>query len=165
MNGVSMRIITVLVFSLFLAACGFHLRGSMEQLSSLPALYLPAGATGLAGELRSAARTSGARLVENREDAQAVVIPGNETLERQVLSVGSTGKVREFNLVYTVSFEVQDSQGKALTDTQTLRLTRDFVFDETQVLGKEAEESVLRQGLQRDAAGQILRRVQALNIQ
>ncbi len=160
-----MRIITVLVFSLFLAACGFHLRGGMEQLSSLPALYLPAGAMGLAGELRSAARISGARLVENREDAQAVVILGGETVERHVLSVGRTGKAREFNLVYTVSFEVQDSHGKALTDTQTLRLTRDYVFDETQVLGKEAEESALREGLQRDAAGQILRRVQALNIQ
>lgn len=164
-----MRKITVLIFglfpALFIAACGFHLRGSMEQLSSLPALYLPVGATGLAGELRSAARTSGARLVENREDAQVVVILGNETLERQVLSVGSTGKVREFNLVYTVSFEVQDKDGKTLTDTQTLRLTRDFLFDETQVLGKEAEESMLREGLQRDAAGQILRRVQALNIQ
>ncbi|RJQ47116.1 MAG: hypothetical protein C4528_05895 [Gammaproteobacteria bacterium] len=163
-----MRTIKFLIFglipALLLTACGFHLRGSMEQLSSLPALYLPAGATGLAGELRSAARSSGARLVESREEAQAVVILGGETLERQVRSVGSTGKVREFELVYTVSFEVQDKDGKALSDAQTIRLTRDFVFDETQVLGKEAEETVLRQGLQRDAAGQILRRVQALNI-
>ncbi|MCL4315318.1 MAG: LPS assembly lipoprotein LptE, partial [Gammaproteobacteria bacterium] len=71
----------------------------------------------------------------------------------------------EFELVYTVNFDVQDKDGKALTDRQTIRLTRDFVFDETQVLGKEAEESVLREGLRRDAAGQILRRVQALNIQ
>lgn len=164
-----MRTIRFLIFglvpALFITACGFHLRGSMEQFSGLPALYLPAGTTGLAGELRSAARSSGARLVESREEAQAVVILSAENLERQVRSVGSTGKVREFELVYTVSFEVQDSQGKALADTQTLRLTRDFVFDETQVLGKEAEETVLRQGLQRDAAGQILRRVQALNIQ
>lgn len=163
-----MRKITVfgLLPALFVTSCGFHLRGSIEQLSSLPALYLPAGATGLAGELRNAARTSGARLVENREDAQAVVILSSETLERHVLSVDSTtGKVREFNLVYTVSFEVQDSQGKSLTDTQTLRLTRDYVFDATQVLGKEAEEAMLRAGLQRDAAWQILRRVQALNIQ
>jgi LPS-assembly lipoprotein len=159
-----MRTITILVFSLLLTACGFHLRGSQEQVSGLPALYLPEGTTGLAGELRSAARSGGARLVENREDAQAVVTISAENLERQVRSVGSTGKVREFELVYTVSFDVQDSQGKALTDTQTLRLTRDFVFDETQVLGKEAEEAKLRQGLQRDAAGQILRRVQALNI-
>lgn len=163
-----MRTIKFLIFglipALLLTACGFHLRGSMEQLSGLPALYLPAGATGLAGELRSAARSGGARLVESREEAQAVVILSAETLERQVRSVGSTGKVREFELVYTVSFEVQDKDGKALSDAQTIRLTRDFVFDETQVLGKEAEETVLRQGLQRDAAGQILRRVQALNI-
>lgn len=164
-----MRTIRVLVFgllpALFMTACGFHLRGSMEQLAGLPALYLPEGATGLAGELRNAARASGAKLAENREDAQAVVTISGENMERQVRSVGSTGKVREFELVYTVNFDVQDKDGKALTDRQTIRLTRDFVFDETQVLGKEAEESVLREGLRRDAAGQILRRVQALNIQ
>lgn len=159
-----MRTTTIVVFSLILAGCGFHLRGSMEQLAGLPALYLPEGA-GLAGELRNAARASGAKLAENREDAQAVVTISGENMERQVRSVGSTGKVREFELVYTVNFDVQDKDGKALTDTQTIRLTRDFVFNEAQVLGKEAEESVLREELRRDAAGQILRRVQALNIQ
>ncbi len=160
-----MRIITVLVFGLLLAGCGFHMRGSMEQLSALPTLYLPTGTAGLAGELRNAAHTGAVRVVDNKQGAQAVVTLTGENLERHVLSVGSTGKVREFELNYTVSFEVHDKEGKPLMDAQTLRFTRDYAFDETQVLGKEAEESVLRQSMQRDAAEQILRRVQALNIQ
>ena len=41
-------------------------------------------------------------------------------------------------------------------------MTRDFAFDETEVLGEFSEESIIQEDLVRRAASQILRRLQAL---
>jgi LPS-assembly lipoprotein len=49
--------------------------------------------------------------------------------------------------------------GKALAESQTIRVQRDHAFDRLNVLAKEREEQELRREMQRDAVQQILRRL------
>lgn len=148
---------------LFLQGCGFHLRGQEEQgiaARALPMTFVQGGnpQTGLMDELRR----SGSHIVQDRQQAKLVLTLLADGFERRLLSVGSTGKAREFELYYNVSFEVHDQAGKELLPKTDISLVRDYRFDETQVLGKDAEEAVLRQDMVRDATQQILRRLQML---
>ena len=65
----------------------------------------------------------------------AVLSAYDENYQRRVLSVDSnTGKAREYELAYTVKFNLVDGDGEALVSEQLVRLVRDFVFDEDAVL-------------------------------
>ena len=46
-------------------------------------------------------------------------------------------------------------------ESETIVVTRAYTYDETQVLGKSAEENALRQSLARDLALRVLRRIAA----
>ena len=76
------------------------------------------------------------KLVE--EAAAPVLSLTREHVESQVLSVRTaTAKAAEYQLRYTVEFDVRDGAGQPLLAPQTLRLTRDYTFDSTRVLAKE----------------------------
>lgn len=156
--------IAVFALAAALAGCGFHLRGQEEQgvaARVLPVTYVQGGnpQTGLTDELRR----SGSHIVRDRQQAKLLLTILTDGFERRLLSVGATGKAREFELYYTVAFEVRDQAGKELLPKTDISLVRDYRFDETQLLGKDAEEAVLRQDMVRDAAQQILRRLQMLS--
>ncbi len=144
----------------FLQGCGFQLRGATPEAKNMPLTYVEGAA---ASQLR-AQLSHVDKITENAEAAQVVLTLLNENFDRRVLSVGAIrGKVREYELHYVVNFEVRDKAGKELLSAQTINLTRDYLFDETQVLGSDTEETILRRDMVRDAAGQIMRRLQALN--
>lgn len=151
---------------LLLTGCGFHLRGGMDMsaLSELPPVYLQSGNPqgGVMVELQRLGQQRGARFTTDSSEAGMALNINAENFERRVLTVGSSGKVSEFALDYTVSFSVLDQAGKELM-ANSLHLVRDYKFDETQVLGKEAEENQLRQDMLRDAAQQIIRRLRAVS--
>lgn len=157
-----LRVITVLIFGVLLAGCGFHLRGTggIQDTGNIPATYLQAD-TSAGGIGRELSRLD--KFTSDAGKAEAALQVISEGFDRRVLSVGRRGKVNEYEILYTVRFTVSDKAGKELLAPTTINLTRDYQFDETQVLAKDSEEAVLRRDLVRDAAQQIVRRLQALN--
>lgn len=151
----------VLAAVLLLGACGFRPRGVVELPPELREFYVEAPAA-VADELEVFLDAGGARLTDERARADAVISVHSEAYHRRVLSVDpTTGKEREFELVYTVSFAVARDDGSMLLVPQTLKLRRDYVFDADAVIGKGREESVLRDEMRRDAAQSIVRRMEA----
>jgi len=145
-----------------LSACGFHLRGEVELPPLLKDTFIESGDpyTGIARHLRTQLERSGATVLETREQASAVLRVIGERSENRVLSVGSSGKATEYELFNEVVFSLSDAAGKALVGPQTVRMTRDLTFDETELLGKLSEaESIHRQMLD-SIARQILTRIQ-----
>lgn len=163
----SMKMLRITIISLLLAAlsgCGFHLRGDVDLPSNMQVLYIDGvnQYDNFAVELRRSLRGSGVNVVEDVNSAQAVVKLSNVRFDRRVLSVsGNTGKVREYELFYGAEVTVLDRAGKVILPAQRLRLVRDYVFDENDVLGKSSEEAQLRKEMQTDLISQILRRLQA----
>lgn len=143
---------------LMLQGCGFHLRGGLQG-ENIPVTYLKEGrASALQEELRLVENIT----TENAAGAELVLNVISESFNRRVLSVGDSGKVREYEVSYKVSFAVFDKGGKELLTPQNISLRRDYRFDTTQVLGADSEETILRQDMVRDAAQQIVRRLQVL---
>ena len=150
-----------LLLTLFLAAgCGFHLRGTTEL--PFESIYLPNATTGVALDLKRNLQVgTRARVVDDPRDAQAIMQFTEETREKEILSLTSGGRVREFQLRYRVGFRVHDGKGGDFVPQSTVQLSRDVTYSDTAVLAKESEELLLYRDMQTDMVQQIMRRLAA----
>jgi LPS-assembly lipoprotein len=154
--------------ALLLTACGFELRGSTAA-SVLPfsTLYIDSQVTGAAAnssiaiELKRRLSRSGTLVVDDPKAAEATVQVLNEIRDRQILSLNSQGRVREYTLNYRVNFQVLDPAKRVLRPPEMVVVYRTLTFNESQVLAKEGEEQSLYRDMQSDMVGQLLRRVGA----
>jgi len=153
----------LILLLVLLSACGFKLRGGVDLPPLLQETYIESESpfTGMARSLRAELETSGARIVDSSEQATAVLRVINEKSENRILSVGSTGKASEYELFEEVTFELVDRDGKVLVQRQNLRMVRDLVFDEKELLGKVSESEQLHVQMRRSLARQIITRIGA----
>ena len=156
-----MRITLAFVLALLLSACGFQLRGT----AALPfdTLYLPPTTTpGVALDLKrniqAGTRTT---VVDDPKKAEAIFEFLQEAREKHILSLAATGRVREFQLRYRVSFRVHDGKGGEYLPLSALVLTRDVTFNDSEILAKDSEEQLLFRDMQFDMVQQIMRRLAA----
>ena len=162
----SVRIFTITLLALLmLSACGFRLRGSGPQpVLPFKTLFLSiAEASPLNVPLRrNLDAMSNIEIVTDRKLADAALEVLNEGKDKQVLSLNSQGRVREYTLVYRLNFRVVDKDGRQLLAPTELAIRRIQSFNENQVLAKEAEEATLFREMQSDLVQQVLRRVGAI---
>ena len=149
---------------LLTSACGFHLRGSQTTNFNIDNIYIhSSSAAKLAAEVKSQLTSSGSSVAASAEAAKYILVLKEENFERSLLSVNAaTGKVEEFQILYTAKMDVSHSDGKLIAEDSRISASRDFTFDENAVLGKFSEEELLQEDIVRRAASQVLRRLQAL---
>ena len=156
--------LTLLALVLGLASCGFQLRGSVQLSPALANTFVDGDEFSfLVRELRNLLETEGAVVPQRKEDAATVIKILKEDSQRRVLSVsGATAKASEFQLFQSVTFSLVDADGKTLVPAQSTSLTRDYVFDPEDVLGKTREEAELSRYMQRELAAAVLRKLSAV---
>ena len=198
---------------LALGACGFHPRGSLDALDAPGRLFLDAD-RGLSIEeaLRAALRERAFTLADARDEADVILRVADEHESRRIVSVRSTGRVSEYQLVHSVRVGISrpaapDTSADAPTDAPTdaapadvsaadaaesraapsgddpatgvpvpeappdvaavprrpdlVEVTRDYTYDESQVLGKENEARILRNEMSDELVRQIVLRTVA----
>lgn len=151
-----------LVFVLFLAGCGFQLRGDPEV--GLKKLYTSAERpSAVHADVRRTLATGPTRLVTTPLEAEAHLRFLNEAREKSVFTITGTGRVFEFQLRLVVRYELlvpgREEPVIAPTEIETRRL---ISYSETAPTAKEAEEQLLYKDMQIDLARQILRHVAAM---
>jgi LPS-assembly lipoprotein len=155
-----MKILFPLAVSLLLAGCGFQLRGTADL--PFETVYVPNATAGIALDLkRNIQAGTRAKVLDSPKDAQAVMQFTEETRAKEILSLTGTGRVREFQLRYRVGFRVHDGKGGDFVPLNTIQLTRDVSFNDSEILAKEAEEQLLFRDMQTDMVSQIMRRLAA----
>lgn len=87
-----------------------------------------------------------------------------EQREKAVVSLNNAGQVREFQLRSRLKFKVRTPAGKELIPETELLQFRDISFNESAVLSKEAEESLLYRDMQTDLVQQLMRRLAAIKM-
>ncbi len=160
----SVRITSLLLLCCTLVACGYHLRGSASY--SVKRLYIIADSAPHAGrEVRRILQEEGVSIVDKKADAQAILFLRNEAINGRVLSVSAvSGRLEEVELNALLELEAQQPDGQVLLEARTIRLVRDYSFDETAVLAKDSEERILREELRRDVIAQVIRSIQAIKL-
>lgn len=144
-----------------ISACGFQVRQAPKlAFSTLYANF--AESSTLGQELRRALETTGVQVItDNRQldAAQAILDVLLDQREKIVVGVNATGQVREFQLRVRFKFRLRDKAGNNLIGETELLQQRDFSFNESGALAKEAEEALIYRGMQSDVVQQALRRL------
>lgn len=102
----------------------------------------------LVADFAAALKSRGARVTEQRGDATAVLKILENELERRVLSVNTAGKVLEYELRQTLRFSVVTAANEPLLEEQSVTMSRDYLYSNTDILGKQREDRSMRQTLQ-----------------
>ena len=158
---VQIRFAAIVLVALAATGCGYQLRGAVVLPSGLDAIHV-AGPSEIRGALIEVLDGSGVQVQSTGDAAEAVVRLTDERFSRRVLSVDpESGKVREFELAYRVTFRVTDASGEVVVPGESLSLLRTYVFDPTALLGKNREQRTLHAEMRRDAARQVARKIAA----
>lgn len=146
-----------------LSACGFRLAGSdpLPPAMARPYLSLKDPYTDFSREFEHRLKGAGAMLQTAPAGATATIDVTKDLVERRTLAVSGQNIPTEYELTYTVTFNVRGVD-KELLAPQTVSLSRDFSFDETLQLAKEHEADILRQQMARDLVSIAMRRLTSL---
>ena len=148
-----------------LNGCGFALRKAPNFAFTTLFSGLPESSP-LGVELRRSLQSTrkvkvitDARLIN---EAQVILDVLLDQREKVVLSLNTSGQVREFQLRLRFGFRLRTLAGKELIPATEIALQRDISFNESAVLAKEAEEALLYRDMQSDVVQQIMRRLAAV---
>ena len=142
--------------ALWLAGCGFQLRG--EPQTGIKAQHLStATGSGVYTEIRRALAAGPTRLVPTPSEGEAHLRILGEGREKTVATITGTGRVYEYQLRLVVDYEML-APGRevpliAPTRTEARRL---ITYSETAPIAKEAEEQLLYKDMQVELASRRL---------
>lgn len=159
-----MRALLITLFALTVSACGFQLRGAYTLPFNTLFISLPESTELYAQIRRGIEASSSARVVSDIKEAEASLGVLGDMPQKNILSLDSSGRVREFQLVRVFTFRVADAKGIELVAPSQIVVRRDISFSDAQVLSKESEEQLLWRDMQNDLVQQLLRRLAAVKL-
>ena len=151
----TLMILTVLL----LTACGYHLRGEMDLPSEMKTIYLEGASAPLQEQFRRALASSQVQLVTSRAAAATIITVSNEENLKRALSLGSSGYANQFGLEYRFTYEVTDKNNKPLVTSQPVDIKREYFNNQQLILGKDNEETVIRNEMYQQAVRTIINQV------
>ena len=146
-----------------LAGCGFQLQGAFTTPAEMERTYIAAENrhSVFYQRLRRQLQASGVEIVDTPIEATAEFVILRDDTGQRVLSVSGRNVPREFEVFYTVQYQVVSGQNTVMEPRQQT-LARDYTWDETLVLGKEHEQETMRDALADDLVRVILIQLDAL---
>ena len=98
-------------------------------------------------------------VLDSQKDAQAILVIKNAGLKRKILSVSGTGRVREFQLRYSILFQVNDQQGKEIVPDTKIEVSRVLPYSDEAILSAGSEENMLLREMKKDAILKLMDRL------
>lgn len=146
---------------LLLSSCGFHLRGTLDMPPWLNnvAIVMHNGHHDLAGLLKSQLQAYHINIVSDPSRASYVLIIENDDLQQQITSVSASTTPRQYQLIYTVRFNLISHNGKVVMPTTPIAVSRQLTVNNDRILGSDAEEATINSEMRRDAVIQIINRL------
>jgi len=146
-----------------LCGCGFRLAGSepLPAILAKPYLSLKDPYTDFAREFERQLKSSGALLQVTRQDSTATIDITKDFVEQRTLAVSARNIPTDYELTYTVTFAVHGTD-KELLQPQTISLSKDYSFQENELLAKQHEADILRGQMARDLVSIAMRRLTRL---
>lgn len=155
----STQLLALLLTTLLLGACGFHLR---EQVAMpFKSIYVATGnpKSPFIAQIRFDLEYGKVAQAAAAKTADVVLQIVSESSELQILTLDNTGLVTEYRLIYRVSLRAYDNKKQDWIPSTVMELHRDFFYDNSLVLAKSSEQDLLARSMYKEMAQQILRRL------
>tara|TARA_B110000908_G_scaffold117523_1_gene137754 strand:- start:84 stop:623 length:540 start_codon:yes stop_codon:yes gene_type:complete len=156
----------ILTIVLTIAGCGFKLRGDFELPTGIQKLQLLAAQknTPMHRILGKQLQGFNIEVWDNTvsasqvaEQVDVIVYLRSDQLERRLLSLFSTGQVAEYELVYTIKYQMKFPT----QEPQEIEfdVTREYQDDPDAVLAKSRELDLIQNEMRQEAANRIIRQI------
>jgi len=157
-----MRLFPLLALAL-IGGCGFQLQGAVTVPEQMERTYIDTvdPYSPFYTEFTRRLAAAGIDVVDSPDAATAVLSLLSDDTGQRVLSVSARNTPTEFEVYYAIEYALV-SDGQALLPQQSLTLTRDYIYDETVVLGKAREEELLRRAIVEDIVRIVLKQISTL---
>jgi LPS-assembly lipoprotein len=157
-----LQCIGTITLCLALCSCGFALKGASAPLP-FKTVQLQASANSLlASDVAARLSSKGVLLSSQAHEMTPRIALSDEQSDKVVSSTTTTGRVREYKLRQQVTVQVFGSAGQAWLEPVTLMQSRDFSYNDSQILAKEIEEQTLYKDMQQELVLVVMRRLDTL---
>lgn len=148
-----------------LGGCGFAPRQAPDMPFKTLAFNGFSVAAPMANELKVLVNNSrSTRVTDSLAQAEAILDVQADSQERTKGSITTAGQIRSILLLYRFKFRLRTADGRELLPATELVASRSMSYNESQALGKEAEEANLFRSMQADVADQVMRRLAAVQV-
>ncbi len=126
-----------------ISSCGYTLRGSINvpnnvtEISVSSEEYSP-----IVNSINKILVSNNIEVTNSKNKSLNRIIIVSERFDRRQLSMSITGRVNEYELIYTVNFQINSPLEKSSTDSITLY--RDYSFDENNIMGNSDREAYIQ---------------------
>lgn len=148
---------SLLLLTCFLVSCGFHMRGHHLLPSELQTLTLSSvdQYNELTRVVKQHLTLNQVNLVTSSTEPVPELRLLKDQLDRRTLSVFNNGQVAEYEIIYTVKYQIIYIDGEV--KNYEFELNRDYQDDPDLALAKSRELNLLLSEMRREAADRILR--------
>jgi LPS-assembly lipoprotein len=159
----------ITLLALLIAGCGFKLRGEADLPPELAKTYInsnrPPGAppSSLGRTLNDLLVANGVEVTKTPQGATAIIELLDERIRRRIVASDSIGDTREYTFTLEVDYRVAMPNGRPLLAMDTIRLSRDIIYAESEVLGRQEGEAITLREMESSAAQAIVRRLETIN--
>ncbi len=146
------------VVCLFIAGCGFHLRGLIEMPTwfNNVSIIVQNANPNLATLLNSQLKNYRIKQCPNPILADYWIIIEHDNFQQQMVSVSSSTTSRQYQLIYTVSFRLQHAKGQEVLPLRRVVVNRRVTLNSNRILGSTSEEDLSKFEMQQDAVTQMI---------
>lgn len=152
----------IVVFSLWLSACGYHLRGAVAMPEGLKNVYLEGASMPLREQFKLAVRPSFGQLVASPDKAGIIIRIFGENASDRVLSLNERGRSNELELYYRLEYELARPDNTLLVARQPLQIKREYFNNQQDILAKDNEQIVIRNEMYQQAVQVIVDRARII---
>ncbi len=150
------------IASILVAACGFHLRGSVAIPFATMTLRGQSGP--MLADLRNAIEgVGGTRLTSDPRSAEAIFTLLQESTSQVPMSYNADGTVALYQLVETVRYQLTDQRGALLIAPTTISQASNLSYSTGAALAKANEADLLYRGMRADLIQRIMFQLAALH--
>lgn len=156
-----LRRIALFLFFVFLSGCGFRLRGIYEIPTwfNNVAIVNQGVHRDLALMLKDQLQAYKICIVADNKNAQYLLILQKDDMQEQITTISASTNPRQYELTYTIHYALLKNHGQNLIPSGVVTVSRQLTVNNDRILGSNAEEAMLYSEMRRDAALQIINRI------
>ena len=151
---------SLLVTILMISGCGFHLRGSHTNLPWLKSVAIINNANkNIKPIIIEELKNNNVDVTDNIEKSNYWLIIESDSFEEKILSISSSTTPRQYQLIYTVIFKLQKTNGEEVISPGKIIITRVVTINSNRILGSNDEVDHFKNEMIKDSVIQILYRL------
>lgn len=153
--------LTLLIISLILTSCGFHLRGFIDMPTGLHnvCIIVESANRDLAPLLKEQLNAYHIQALSDPKQADYWLVIEEDSEEQHITSISSSTTPRQYQMTYQVKFKFQEANGKDIIPATHVTSIRQLTVNSNRILGSNDEENTLKREMRRDAVLQIIDRI------